>query len=404
MHGCPPFDAVIVHGIAAQDLGCRAAARANLSIMERHRSAAAQHRERVAAATRADPRWAAVVARDRTVDGAFVYSVATTGVYCRPSCPSRQARAEHVRFHATPMAAAQAGFRACRRCAPDQPVAATTHTALVTRLCRMIADAETPPSLAALAAAVGVSRFHLHRIFTTTTGLTPHAYAKALCAQRLGTTLRNAPSVTSAVFAAGFAASSRFYDAANAHLGMTPSTFRAGGKGLHIHFAVSTCALGAILVAATTRGICAILLDDSADALVQDLHARFPQATVTAAGRDFHRHVARVIRFVEAPQRGLDLPLAVQGTVFQHRVWQALRAIPAGTTTTYSELARSLGIPAAVRAVASACAANPVAVAIPCHRVLRRDGSLAGYRWGIARKRQLLATEAHPGAAPPRRG
>lgn len=369
--------------------------------MERPRSPAAQQRrERLAAATRDDPRWAAVIARDRTADGAFVYSVSTTGVYCRPSCPSRPARAEHIRFHASPAAAAAAGFRACRRCAPDQPVAATRHTALVTRLCRQIADAETPPSLAALAATAGLSRFHVHRIFTAATGLTPHAYAQALRGQRINATLRRAPSVTSAVFAAGFAASSRFYDAAKDHLGMTPGAFRAGGKGLDIHFAVSTCALGAILVAATARGICAILLGDAVEPLVRDLHARFPEATVTEAGRAFQRQIARVVRFVEAPQRGLDLPLAVQGTVFQHRVWQALRAIPPGTTTTYGDLARQLGVPTAARAVARACAANAVAVAIPCHRVLRRDGSLAGYRWGVARKRRLLAAETAPPTTP----
>lgn len=372
-------------------------------VMARQPSSAAHRRERLAATTRADPRWAAIVGRDRAADGTFVYSVATTGVYCRPSCPSRQARAEHVRFHASPIAAAAMGFRACRRCAPDQPAAVTRHTAMVTRLCRIIAEAETPPSLAALAAAAGLSRFHVHRIFTATTGVTPHAYANALRAERISATLRRAPSVTSAVFAAGFATSSRFYDAANDALGMTPSTFRAGGKGLHIRFAVSTCTLGAIVVAATPRGICAILLGDAAEPLVQDLHARFPQATVIAADRGFHRQVARVVRFVEAPQRGLDLPLAVQGTAFQHRVWQALRAIPPGATTTYSDLAQLIGAPTAVRAVARACAANAVAVAIPCHRVVRRNGSLAGYRWGVARKRQLLAAEAEKPATRRRR-
>ncbi len=348
------------------------------------------------ASTARDPRWAAVVARDRAADGAFVYSVATTGVYCRPSCASRQARRENVRFHASCADAEAAGFRACKRCAPNR-AADEARTTIVARCCRLIAAAETPPSLDELARAVGLSRGHLHRMFRAVTGLTPKAYADGQRAERVRAELATAPSVTAAIYGACYQANSRFYAASDAILGMTPTAFRAGGADATIRFALGACALGSILVAATTIGVCAVLLGDDPAALTRDLHGRFPRATLIAGERDFARLVARVVRAVETTADGDALPLDLRGTAFQRRVWQALRRIPSGSTITYGELARRIGAPGAVRAVAGACAANAVAVLVPCHRVVRSDGSLSGYRWGVERKRALLARESkHP--------
>lgn len=347
-----------------------------------------------AAQTIADPRWAAVQARDPAADGRFFYAVKSTGVYCRPSCPSRPARPGNVCFFDSAAAAGQAGFRPCQRCRPDQPPLAQQHAALVAGLCRFIESADTPPSLADLAHQAGLSRYHLHRVFKAVTGLTPHAYAAAHRARRLRAGLARGEGVTEAILEAGYNSSGRFYAQADQLLGMTPTHYRAGGTATEIRFAVGQCSLGAILVAASPRGICAISLGDDPQALVREVQDRFPQATLIGADPAFESWVARVVGFVEAPQLGLDLPLDLRGTAFQQRVWQALQQIRPGETVSYTELARRIGAPTAFRAVASACAANVLAVAIPCHRVVKRDGGLSGYRWGVARKQALIEREA----------
>ena len=347
-----------------------------------------------AAATMADPRWAAVIARDPAADGSFVYSVRTTGVYCRPSCAARQARPEHVAFHATAADAERAGFRPCLRCRPDQPPLAEQHAATVARLCRFIERAEQAPSLEALAAEAGLSVYHLHRVFKAATGLTPKAYAAAHRARRVRAELDRSGTVTEAIYGAGYNSNGRFYAQSNDVLGMTPSRYRAGGADTDIRFAIGECSLGAILVAASEVGVCAILIGDDPDALARDLQDRFPRAELIGGDAGFEQLVAKVVGLVEAPGLGLDLPLDVRGTAFQQRVWQALREIPAGKTVSYADIARRIGAPKSVRAVAQACGANALAVAIPCHRVVRNDGALAGYRWGVERKRALLERES----------
>lgn len=345
-------------------------------------------------ATAQDPRWALVLARDPQADGKFYYSVKSTGVYCRPSCAARTARPENVRFHATREAAEQAGFRPCKRCKPEQAPLSEQHAAMIAGACRWIEEAETIPSLDALAAHAGLSAHYFHRLFKAITGLTPRSYAAAHRGKRVRDALLHTGSVTEAIFDAGYNASSRFYEKSDQLLGMTPSIYRVGGANTDIRFAVGACSLGAILVASSERGVCAIFLGDDPDLLVRDLQDRFPRSSLIGGDHEFEQLVARVVGFVETPAIGLDLPLDVRGTAFQQRVWQALCKIPAGTTVSYSELACRLGLPKALRAVAQACGANALAVAIPCHRVVRNDGALAGYRWGVARKRALLETEA----------
>ena len=340
-----------------------------------------------------DPRWRAVERRDRAADGTFVYSVRTTGVYCRPSCAARLPRRENVAFHASCAEAERSGFRPCKRCRPNEPGLADQQAAAVATACRLIEEAEETPSLAALAQAAGLSRFHFHRVFKAVTGVTPKAYADAHRGKRVRAELKQSGTVTEAIYGAGFNSSGRFYAAAPGVLGMTPTQFRAGGGGNVIRFAVGECSLGAILVAATEKGVCAIELGNDPDALVRGLQDRFPNARFVGGDPAFELLVARVVGFVETPGQGLDLPLHIRGTAFQQRVWRAIRAIPAGSTTTYSEIARRIGKPKAVRAVAHACASNGIALAIPCHRVVRIDGSMAGYRWGVARKRALLTRE-----------
>ncbi len=339
-------------------------------------------------------RWTAVTRRDSSADGHFFYSVSTTGVYCRPSCPSRQARREHVRFHPTIADAERAGFRACKRCRPNSPALADQRAAAVARACRLIERTETLPSLDALADAAGMSRFHFHRVFKAVTGLTPRAFAAAHRANRVREELGRRPSVTEAIYEAGYNSNGRFYAAAPGVLGMTPTRFRAGGAGESIHFAVGECSLGSVLVAATDKGVCAITLGDDPESLVRNLQDRFAKARLVGGDAGFERLVAKVVGLVEAPAAAIDLPLDVRGTAFQQRVWQALRKIPAGSTASYADIARRIGTPTAVRAVAQACGANPVAIVIPCHRVVRRDGALSGYRWGVERKRALLDREA----------
>ncbi len=339
-------------------------------------------------------RWDAVMRRDGAADGAFYYSVRTTGVYCRPSCASRRAQRENVGFHLTCAEAERAGFRPCKRCRPNQAGLAEQHAAAVARACRLIESADDPPALDALAAAAGMSRFHFHRVFRAVTGVTPKAYANARRSQRVREELSRSRTVTEAIYGAGYNSSGRFYEKSAEILGMTPTDFRAGGHRTEIRYASGKCSLGTVLVAATDKGVCAILLGDDADTLVRDLQERFPRATLISGDREFERTVAQVVSFVEAPRMGLDLPLDVRGTAFQQRVWQALRAIPAGSRASYRDIAERIGAPKAVRAVAQACAANALAVAIPCHRAVRHDGGLSGYRWGIERKRALLEREA----------
>jgi AraC family transcriptional regulator of adaptative response/methylated-DNA-[protein]-cysteine methyltransferase len=298
-----------------------------------------------------------------------------------------------VAFHKSCADAERAGFRPCKRCRPNEPALAEAHATAVARACRVIEEAEEVPSLETLAQAAGMSRFHFHRVFKAITGVTPKAYAAGDRARRVREELSTRQTVTEAIYGAGFNSNGRFYAAAPSLLGMTPTQFRSGGSGNVVRFAVGQCSLGAILVAATTKGVCAIELGDDPEALVRALQDRFPKARLVGGDETFERLVAKVVGFVEAPARGLDLPLDIRGTAFQQRVWTAIRDIPAGSTASYRELAKRIGAPKAVRAVAQACGANGIAVAIPCHRVVRTDGSTSGYRWGVARKRALLARE-----------
>jgi AraC family transcriptional regulator, regulatory protein of adaptative response / methylated-DNA-[protein]-cysteine methyltransferase len=341
-----------------------------------------------------DPRWARVVARDRTADGAFFYSVATTGIYCRPSCPSRGANPKNVRFHDTAAECNAAGFRPCKRCKPDQLSQDAQNAEKIARVCRLIAQAEELPNLAEMAAAAGLSRYHFHRLFKAMTGVTPKGYAVENRAAKVRKELTHSRTVTEAIYDSGFNSNGRFYEKSGGLLGMSPTKYRAGGAGAAIRFAVGECSLGSILVARSEKGVCAILLGDDPQALVRDLQDRFPKADLVGADAEFETLVAQVVGLVEAPGVGLELPLDVRGTAFQQRVWQALREIPAGAKVTYSDIARKIGAPKSMRAVAGACAANALAVAIPCHRVVCNDGSLSGYRWGVERKRALLDREA----------
>jgi AraC family transcriptional regulator of adaptative response/methylated-DNA-[protein]-cysteine methyltransferase len=341
----------------------------------------------------ADPRWARIVARDKSADGKFWYSVATTRIYCRPSCPSRGAKPRNVSLHDSLAAAKATGFRPCKRCNPDGLSSDEENAAIVVKACRLLEAAEETPSLEELADAVDLSPYHFHRLFKTTIGVTPKAYAAERRASRLRDGLARASSVTAAMYEAGFASSGRFYEASTRMLGMQPKRYRDGGAEEVLTFAVAPCSLGAILVASSAMGVAAILLGDDPAALVRDLQDRFPNAEFVGGDARYEALVAKVIGFVETPQRGLDLPLDVRGTAFQQRVWKALRQVPAGETVTYSDIAERIGAPKSTRAVAGACAANNLAVAIPCHRVVRQDGALSGYRWGVERKRTLLERE-----------
>ena len=341
-----------------------------------------------------DIRWAAVQARDSAADEDFVYAVKTTGTYRRPGSAARLPKRENVVFFDTPRAAESAGYRPGRRASADQAAAATQRAALVAAACRLIESAEAQPNLKALADQAGLSTFHFHRVFKAETGLTPKAYAGASRARRLREELGESDTITEAIYGAGFNSNSRFYEASAGMLGMCPRDYRAGGHNAEIRFAVGQCSLGAILVAQSRRGICAILLGDDPDLLVRNLQDLFRNARLIGGDADFEQLVAQVVGFIEAPALGLNLPLDVRGTAFQERVWQALREIPYGATVSYAEVAERIGSPKAVRAVAQACGANHIAVAIPCHRVVRRDGQISGYRWGVERKRELLKREA----------
>jgi AraC family transcriptional regulator, regulatory protein of adaptative response / methylated-DNA-[protein]-cysteine methyltransferase len=341
-----------------------------------------------------DPRWARIVARDKTADGHLWYSVVTTGVYCRPSCPSRAANAKNVQLHDSLEGAKATGFRPCKRCNPDGLSADAENVALVAKVCRIIEESEEEPSLEELSEAAGRSPSYFHRMFKAITGVTPKEYATAHRAAKVRHGLASGSSVTEAIYDAGFNSSGRFYEKSTDMLGMTPSQYRAGGNNEDIRFAVGQTSLGAILVASTNKGVAAILLGDDPDELVRDLQDRFPKAHLIGADNGYEALVARVVGFVEAPKIGLNLPLDVRGTAFQERVWKALQEIPAGATVSYAEVARRIGAPKSVRAVAGACAANNLAVAIPCHRVVRNDGAVSGYAWGVDRKRSLIDREA----------
>jgi AraC family transcriptional regulator of adaptative response/methylated-DNA-[protein]-cysteine methyltransferase len=342
-----------------------------------------------------EARLAAVRRRDPAADGQFYYSVSTTGVYCNPSCAARPALRQNIAFHDSRTAAEQAGFRACRRCRPELPPRARREAEIAAAACRLIEQAEEAPMLAGLAAQLGLSPHHFHRLFKRITGVTPKAYAGAHRQSRVQLHLAAGSPVTQAMYEAGFNSPGRFYEAADDMLGMVPSRYRAGGKGEAIRFAFGGSSLGVVLVAATERGVCAILLGSHEDELARDLEARFPKAALSLAEPAFSEWVARIVAMVDHPaqNQALDLPLDIRGTVFQRRVWEVLRSIPAGETRSYRAVAAQLGSPAAMRAVAGACAANALAVAVPCHRVVAANGALAGYRWGVERKRELLKRE-----------
>ena len=350
----------------------------------------------------AEAQWLAVQTRDREADGAFVYAVRSTGVYCRPSCPSRKPHRAQVVFFPLPEAAEQQGFRPCRRCRPRTINPRDPRAEAVARVCREIearinGDAagagETPVTLAALSGPVGMSSHQLERAFRSVIGITPRQYADAQRMRRLKSRLRKGDDVTTALYDAGFGSSSRLYERAPSHLGMTPATYRRGGEGMRIHYTIASSPLGRLLVGATDRGISALYLGESDARLEAALQKEYPRAEIRRDRNGMESWIELILAHLRGRAPHLDLPTDVQATAFQRRVWEELRRIPYGKTKTYSEVARAIGRPTAVRAVARACATNPVSVVVPCHRVVREDGNLAGYRWGIQRKRALLEHE-----------
>src|SRR6266850_1234908 len=341
-------------------------------------------------------RWNAVVAHNRDADGLFVYAVHSTGVYCRPSCPSRRPRRDRVSFYETTAAARQAGFRACRRCRPDAPDAPDPWVEKIRRACVYLGNVDGHPSLATLAARLGGSPYYLQRNFKRIVGVTPREYADAVRLRKVKRRLREGEDVTGAMFDAGYGSSSRFYERAAPKLGMSPSTYRRGGAGMSIQYAIVDSPLGRLLVASTSRGVCAVAMGSSDAELERALAREYPAATIATDTGALSTWTTAVLAHVSGRQPRLDLPLDVQATAFQWQVWQALAAIPYGETRTYKEVAASIGRPTAVRAVARACASNPVALAVPCHRVVASAGGEGGYRWGIARKKALLASERRP--------
>jgi AraC family transcriptional regulator of adaptative response/methylated-DNA-[protein]-cysteine methyltransferase len=343
--------------------------------------------------------WSAVMNRDSRADGTFVYAVRTTGVYCRPGCASRPPLRKNVAFYETTEAAVAAGFRPCKRCRPNDGSIAERHVAAIERACALIRACDGLPSLAELADAAGISRFHFHRVFKQITGTTPREWGKAHRLGRLAERLDAGEGVAQSVYAAGFGASSRAYEAAPHGLGMTPGARRRGGKGETIRYTIVATPVGQAIVAATDRGICMTALGDDSARLEAELRQRFPAATLVAADGALAGWAEQIVHFITRPEAQPDLPLDISGTAFQAQVWRALQKIPPGRTMSYSELAAALGRPQAVRAVAQACANNKLALLVPCHRVVRSDGELAGYRWGIERKRALLARERDAAAA-----
>ena len=336
---------------------------------------------------------AAVAARDKRADGLFVYGVRSTGIYCRPSCPSRRPDAKHVALFATPQRAENLGFRACRRCHP-QHATRNAEAEMIHRMCEEIETSEPGRAgLRRLAVVAGLSATHLQRTFRRILGITPRQYADAIRVARLKSELRKETNVTTALYEAGYGSTSRLYERSNAQLGMTPATYRRGGRGMNISYTIANCALGRVLVAATDLGISAVFLGKDDDSLTAALHEEYPNAEIQTSTKKHSEWVSAIVRHIAGSNPGLDLPTDVVATAFQRRVWEALRAIPYGATRTYSEMARLLGEPKSTRAVARACATNAAAIVVPCHRVVRKDGSLGGYRWGLERKEFLLAQE-----------
>ena len=350
-----------------------------------------------------DSLWRAVLARDARLTGAFVFGVRSTGVYCRPGCPSRRPRRDQVVFFASPDAAEQAHFRPCRRCRPRESAGADAQAELVKRICSYIeANPDEPLTLATLSGHVNMSPYHLQRTFKRIVGITPHQYVRARRLSTLKAQLREGQGVTTALYEAGYGSSSRLYEEAAAGLGMTPATYRRGGRGMRIGYTIVDCPLGRLLVAATERGVSAVSLGDSDAGLEAALRAEYPAAEVHRDDGGLGEWVNALLSHLNGDQPRLRLPLDVQATGFQGRVWQELRAIPYGHVRTYGQIARALGQPTAARAVGRACATNPVAVVIPCHRAVGEDGSLVGYRWGLERKRRLLERERAVTGQPPR--
>lgn len=339
-----------------------------------------------------DDRWQSVVDRDADADGQFVFAVQTTGIFCRPSCRAKHALRKNVSFFADARQALAAGFRPCKRCQPDKDSAHQHRLEKIAHACQLL-EQESPLMLDELAQQVAMSPYHLHRLFKATTGMTPKAWQQSWRARRLRDALAKGVPVTQAILNAGFPDSSSYYRKADQTLGMTAKQFRKGGDNVSVRYTLADCTLGRCLVAESERGICAILLGDDDATLVADLHGLFPAAQDVPADADFQQRVREVIAAINARDAPLSLPLDIRGTAFQQQVWQALRAIPCGETMSYQQLASAIGKPKAVRAVASACGANKLAIVIPCHRVIRGDGALSGYRWGIARKAQLLQRE-----------
>lgn len=347
-------------------------------------------------------RWDAVAARDAAHDGSFVFAVTSTGIYCRPSCPSRRPRRDRVRFFTLPEQAREAGFRACRRCHPDT-VAVAPEIALVRRVCDALSgdDPEGETTLAALGESLGVSPFHLQRTFKRVMGITPRQYADATRVRRFKAGLRAGDGVTDALYDAGYGSASRMYEGTGDSLGMTPGTYKRGGAGAVVRYTVADSPLGRLLVAGTERGVCAVSLGDDDATLTDGLTHEYPAATRLRDDEGLGTQVAAILTHLRGDLPRLDLPLDLRATAFQRRVWEELRAIPPGDTRSYREVAVAIGQPTAARAVARACATNPAALVIPCHRVVREGGDLGGYRWGIARKRALLARERTAHAATP---
>jgi AraC family transcriptional regulator of adaptative response/methylated-DNA-[protein]-cysteine methyltransferase len=337
-----------------------------------------------------ETQWRQVMERDARQDGRFVFAVRTTGIYCRPSCPSRRPRRDSVEFFSDPKLAERAGYRACLRCKPTE-VSAQAQSVMRAR--QLLDEAEGVLTLAELSKRVGGSPFHLQRLFKRATGLSPREYQSARRMQQVKHGLRKGDDVTTALYDAGFGSPSRLYEKAGQQLGMTPGVYRRGGAGMTIQFAIVASPLGRLLVAATALGLCAVRFGENASELERELREEFRAAQVQRDDAALQRYLKPLLASLRGDKATIDLPLDVRATAFQKKVWDALREIPAGETLSYSEVARAIGDPKAVRAVATACANNPVALAVPCHRVVRSDGQLAGYRWGIERKKKLLEQE-----------